>query len=278
MVDNAEARDFERIPLDWRARPDRDEEWKAKQIAKMGEDAFSQEHEAKRLHSGEAAFDMRIIERRAAEVEWVGNVSSPVHRYAKGVDQSSLNIDKTFCCVLDLTLRPCQVVALVEFKPSSKSDKSRDEQKIEFMQDMDKQYAGPMYIDGTNEKGIVGLAKIAKKHPVHISTSQALQSSKITDDVDNQVWQRVPRHILLNNGTTCLHTGRLVCHLHEFVDLFEAFKSARKGVDKRMGRNVDQLDAFILACLALYRKEPKQGRRSAVEVKGSEKGLLGKKW
>ena len=262
MVMKGEERGFEVIKMDWRAHPGRDEIWKAKSQALFegSIEEWEQEHECKFLSSGEMAFDMQAIEQFSSEVEWIGSRPNPLHRYAKGIDQSAGMHDKTIFVAIDITMRPAQVVKLAEFMPDANDEKKRTEQKIEFMENMDAQYPGMTHIDGTNEKGIVALLRMNRKVPVHL-TGGSMRSLR-KDKGEQMEWHMVPRNSMIDQGATNLGTGRVICHLDQFPQLYDGLRTARKSVSanlrsnvrgssKREGLCVDELDAFLLADLAL---------------------------
>jgi len=256
MVDEGQDMGFEVIPIDWRLRPNRDETWKIKQKARMGEDNFAQEHELKRLLAGEAEFDMSAAEMFAKRVPWIGGEPINGHRYVKGIDQSSYGVCRTVAVVIDITTRPRQVVAVEvhKAKPMKKGEsedatKVRAQQQIDFIESIDAKWPGPCFIDGTNEKGTAILPRVKTRKPVHFTGGSKIRI--VEDEIDRTKWWHVPRNRMVNNCATNVNLGRVIVDPDEFKELIKGIASVRKGVPKKHGKNVDETDAFMLACLAI---------------------------
>ena len=276
MVDEGQDMGYEVIPIDWNLRPNRDEAWAEKQRARMGEDNFAQEHELKRIVAGEAEFDMSAAQMFAKRVSWIGGEPIPGHRYAKGIDQSSYGICRTVAVVIDLTTRPCQVVALEVHEAKSQrkgavpdESKVRARQQIEFIERIDEKWPGPCFIDGTNEKGTAILPKVRTRKPVHFTGGSKINI--VEDKVDRTKWWHVPRTKMVNNAATNVNLGNVVIDHDEFKEILKGIGSVRKGIAKKHGANVDESDAFMLALLSV-----KSTRRPATEVEADSR-LLGVK-
>jgi len=281
MVDNGPAMGFEVIPIDWRARPGRDEEWKIRTIAKLGEEGFAQEHGLMRVSPGEAQLDFAALEKFAARTEWIGGQPIPGHVYSKGIDQSSIGPDKTVCCVIDISVRPRQVVALLIFKPKAvrkgSDDAVRDQQKMDWIGEIDEKWPGPTFIDGTNEKAVALMAPIKKRFPVSFAGgSVSLQFSKKYDKIDKQWWIIAPRPLLVDHGVSNVNFGTTVVHPAHFSVLSEGLASIKKGVSKRHGRNPDETDAFLLANIPIKPKKLRTtGESNVVESIPQSEALRG---
>jgi hypothetical protein len=281
MVDNGPGMGFEVIPIDWRVRPGRDEAWKKRSIAKLGEEGFAQEHDLGRVSPGEAQLDLSALEKFAARTQWIGGQPIPGHVYSKGIDQSSLGPDKTVCCVIDMTVRPRQVVALLIFKPKAvrkgTDDAVRDQQKMDWIGEVDARWPGPTFIDGTNEKGIATIAPVKKRFPVSFAGgSVSLQFSKKYDKIDKQWWIIAPRPVLVDRGVSNVNFGTTVVHPAHFGVLSEGLASIKKGVSKRHGRNPDETDAFLLANIPIKSKKLRTtGEGNVVESIPQSEALRG---
>lgn len=290
LIDHAEESGFERIDADWQVHPDRDQAWYDSQLAKataIGQaDDFYQAFCLKRIRSGDLAFNIQGIERMAVDHKWVGQGRQPGHQYVKGIDQGQLASGKasTVGCVIDVVVRPAQVVEMRLFRPGAETDDATDtftQQKLAWIKQLNDDYPGPCYIDGTNEKAIVSMADVKRKVGVHTSSFRASTYTFRKDENDRVTWLTASRPQQVAWGIANVETGRLIIHLEHFPELFEALKTARKGGDKDRGQRVDWLDALLLAGIPLAMKRQASGTKSApTPVKATKRlrGLRGRRW
>jgi hypothetical protein len=253
-VDNAEALGYEVVPMDWRVRPDRDENWQEQTRQKfLTQEQYEQEHELKRLVHGEAAVDWAALLAFQADEEWIGTGPKTGHRYTKGLDLSSIARARTCMCVVDMTVRPGQVVALEVIEPVITEDATkRMEQQRVAIERLDRMYPGPLFIDGTIEKSLVGMINVPLKQPVHFTGGSSI--NRDFDKIDRMPWLRVPRTILIDNAAMMVNTGKVVVHERQYGQLARGLGSLRKEGNKKRGKFVDETDAFLLACLGLMRR------------------------
>ena len=271
-ADNGE-NGFTHIPIDWRVHPDRDDKWRETEIARFRsvgkEYEFMEQHELYRISTGEQAFDISQIEKNAKNYSYIGKDPIDGHRYSKGIDQSSTTGgDKTVACVIDTTVIPAQVVYMEEFRVRAMTERTATQQKKDFIERIDAIYPGPLFIDGTNERAIASEVDVRDKTGIAITAG--MSESKKYDALERMKWRRIPRDNLVSYCVGTLEMGRLIVHLHKFPDLYEALKSARKGVAKRRGKKVDHMDALLLANLPLSAKSNKE-KTEIHEIKNTSK-------
>jgi len=282
-VDNHEELGLIHLPIDWRAHPDRLGDDKGEAWKKRSQQKFSgriaeweEEHELKRIKSGEQAIDVRIIDEFAADVNFLGHKPIDIHRYSKGVDIAGRGRDSTVYTVIDLRTRPPQVVFQRSYP------RQGTEEKVESIEVFDKRWSGSLFIDGTNDAAIPALVKARKKIAINFTAGH--RATERTDLVEGLQWRNVPRDEMLSWLIANLESGLLIVHLDEFPKLREALKTARTGVgEKKRGKNVDFLDSLMLANLALtkrIRKGYDDGEKLVGGIPSSDKlkKLLGTKW
>ncbi len=282
-VDNHEELGLIHIPIDWRAHPDRlgndnGKAWKERSQKKFaGRIAeWEEEHELKRIKSGEQAIDIRIVEEFAAEVNFLGHKPIETHRYSKGVDTAGAGRDKTVHTVIDLHTRPPQVVSQRSYPRQETTE------KIATIEELDKRWPGSLFIDGTNDSAVPALVKSRKKTAVNFTAGH--RATERVDRVEGLQWRNVPRSEMLSWLIANLESGTLIVHLEEFPELKDALRTARMGVgEKKRGKNVDFLDSLMLANLALT-KRIRKGYDNAEVLSGGIpasdklKELLGTRW
>lgn len=277
FVDSHEDFGLKQLSLDWRAHPDRDEEWKKRSLKKFAgrEDLWRQEHELQRIKTGDLAFDVALVQKWARRYEYVGKRPQVGHRYAKGVDLAGGGRDSTAHVVVDLDANPAQVVYLATY-PQQSTPK-----KIAAIEDLDRQYPGMLYIDATMDNAIASLVEARKKTAIRFTGGSSTITRKF-DKVDRLQWMNVPRDILVGWLSADLESGRLVVHPEKFPDLFVGLKTARSGLKmKRRGKHVDELDALLLADIAMSGRRDEGKRR--VSPRGLQAGkdlsdLRGRQW
>ena len=282
-VDNNEELGLTHLPIDWRAHPDRlgddnGEAWKKRSQKKFaGRIAeWEEEHELKRIKSGEQAIDIRIVEEFAAEVEFLGHKPVATHRYSKGIDTAGAGRDKTVHTVIDLHMRPPQIV----FQRSYPRQETTE--KIAVIEALDKRWPGSLFIDGTNDSAVPALVQARKKTAINFTAGH--RATERVDRVEGLQWRNVPRGEMLSWLIANLESGLLIVHLEEFPELREALRTARTGVgEKKRGKNVDFLDSLMLANLALtkrIRKGYDDGKKLLGGIPASDKlkKLLGTRW
>ncbi len=262
FVDNAADRGFLHYSVDWWDRPGRDEEWKKRSLARMqGDlDKWEQEHERKRLRSGEQAFDCDAIRRFARNVEWIGGNPIVGHRYSGGIDQASSGDCSTVAYVIDTSVRPAQFVACRVFKfvrglcGDDGAQLTETQQKIMWMQRLAHEYPGSWHIDATQDPSIPPQVATGARGIVSVKFTATTTAEDRRWDPHERVYRRnIGREYMLSHANANFGTGKVVLHQEQFGDLMLAIATARKNVSKRTGKNVDHLDAAILANLGLTR-------------------------
>jgi len=253
-VDNHEALGLIHLPIDWRAHPgrwgdDNGKTWKERSQKKFsGRIAeWEEEHELKRIKSGEQAIDVRIIEEFAASIDFIGHKPIVAHRYSKGVDTAGSGRDLTVHTVIDLHTRPPQVVSQFSYPRQSTTG------KVATIETLDKNWPGSLFIDGTKDSAIPALVNARTKVAVNFTAGH--RATERVDRVEGLQWRNVPRSEMLSWLIANLESGTLIVHLEEFPKLREALRTARMGTgEKRRGKNVDFLDSLMLANLALTKR------------------------
>lgn len=264
FVDNHQALGLKHVPVDWRAHPDRwgnddGATWKARSLKKFAgrEDLWRQEYELGRIAVGTRFVDMHILEEHAAASPYLGSLPIPGHRYSKGVDIAGPERKGTVHVVIDLTVRPPQVVFKQTFSEQSTGA------KIHAINELDARYPGPLFIDGTHDPAIA--AQVSSRSKVAIRFTGGAAVTERIDRVENLRWRNIPRTLLLSWGATNLEAGYLVIHLDKFPDLYSAIKTANRAPgQKTLGENVDELDALLLANLPLTKTRRQDNNGSAV--------------
>jgi hypothetical protein len=145
------------------------------------------------------------------------------------------------------------VVALEVIEPVITEDATkRMEQQRVAIERLDRMYPGPLFIDGTIEKSLVGMINVPLKQPVHFTGGSSI--NRDFDKIDRMPWLRVPRTILIDNAAMMVNTGKVVVHERQYGQLARGLGSLRKEGNKKRGKFVDETDAFLLACLGLMRR------------------------
>jgi len=248
-VDNHKALGLERLPIDWRAHPDRDDDWKRRsQMRFSGTIAeWEEEHELKRMKSGEQAIDIRIIEGFAVDVPFLGHKPIPGHRYSKGIDTAGAGRDLTVHTVIDLYVRPPQLVHQKSYPRQSTTD------KVASIEALDKKWPGPSFIDGTNDSAIPALVNSRMKTAINFTSGH--RATQRVDLLEALQWRNIPRSEMASWLVANLESGLLIIHLEEFPELREALRTARiEEGKKRQGKKVDFFDSTMLANLALTKR------------------------
>jgi len=258
LCEKAESVGLERIKATWRVHPGRDEAWKERKIAEMGEDEFMEAHECAPMLLGDAAIDWPKLAQMARVHHWIGPVYSAGHKYLIGIDQASGGECDTVACVIDATIRPAQVVELKTFKSTSDEPGTRTQQKIDFIEELPLIWpAKRVFIDATNEVGTTSLVNVQGKVCVKITDNRGTNINEGYNQQDRMRELKIPRTRLVDHAITCLERGKVIVHQEHFKPLYEAFKSITKGhrykgVAKNIGgKHLDEFDAFILACQGL---------------------------
>ena len=270
MLEHAEEHKLESWLLDYRARPGRDEAWFDEQVARMGgdRDAAEQEFMGKASKKGNDAFDVPAMRRRVKDVPWIGEQPRSDRFYAHGIDQSGMGSAATVDVIGDVTDVPAQVVKVIKFDYDDGAallGKGRSQQKSEWADQQALVYPGPVFVDCTTDQATVEYMQHMGKVMVRF---RGMQEIKEVEDGGIRCL-RYPRLVLLENAVKLVETGRVVVHEH-FESLYVALKTARRYGDvearkrpgvlapqrgkrsgKSFGDNVDELDAFLLFCLAL---------------------------
>jgi hypothetical protein len=140
-------------------------------------------------------------------------------------------------------------------------------------------WPGPLWVDGTNEAAVVAMVSAPLKTAVHFSGGQ--QGSVRYDQADRLNWRVVPREQMEASLAANLETGVLIIHLDAFPEMRAALRSWRRQEAKRYrGRNIDYLDALLLANLSLTnrsRSEYNVGIRALANT-SKARGLSSHKW
>jgi hypothetical protein len=246
LVDNAKDFGLKSMPLDWRAHPHRDAAWKRRSIRLFAgrEEEWEEEHELKRIRSGQRVVDIGLVEKWAKETKYLGPDPIVGHKYSKGVDIAGSGRDKTVHIVIDLTANPAQVVYWASYNQQD------TKAAIWAIEELDRRFPGPLFIDGTMDPAIASLTTANNKTAVRFTGGSEV-NEKI-DRTQGLKWMNVPRQVILSWCAADLERGRLVVHPEKFPELFLGLKTAQSGTGKkRKGKNVDDLDAALLADLAL---------------------------
>jgi hypothetical protein len=270
MLDNAEKMGLKSYLLDYRARPGRGEEWFEEMVARMGGDreAAEQEFMGKAQKKGNDAFDVVAMKRQAMDVRWIGDDAYPHRVYSHGIDQSGSGAAKTVDVIGDVSEVPAQVIAIQRFEYDEEAaflGKRRTQQKAEWADVQALRWPGPVFLDSTRDAATAEYMQWMDKTMVIF---RGLQDPKEVNESGIRCL-RYPRLALLENAIKLCETGRVVVH-EQFESLYVALKTARRYGDvearkrpglmekarskksgKSFGDNVDELDAFLLFCLAL---------------------------
>ena len=277
LVDNAKQFGLISMPLNWKAHPHRDAKWKKESLKKFfGREAdWEEEHELKRLRTGQRVVDVGLVEKHAAEAKYLGPEVILGHKYAKGVDIAGGGRDNTVHIVVDLSASPAPQVVYRACYPQQDAEAT-----IWAIEELDRRYQGPLFIDGTMDAAIASLAKAKNKTAVRFTGGSEI-NEKI-DKVQRLKWQNVPREVILSWTAADLEQGRLIVHPKEFPDLFIALKTAQSGTGtKRKGKNVDDLDALLLSDLGLTRGPDRNTmpvKATTIEPDSRLRDMLNTKW
>ena len=274
LVDNAKQFGLTSMPLNWKAHPGRDAAWKKRSLKLFAgrESEWEEEHELKRMKSGQRAIDVSLVEKWAKSVKHLGPDPIIGHKYAKGVDIAGGGRDDTVHLVVDITAKPAQVIWEGVY-PQQDIDA-----KVRMIEDLDVRFPGPLFIDGTMDAAIVELVQAENKTAVRFTGG-----SKINPDrVGNVKWSNAPREVMLSYTSADLEQGQLIVHPEIFPNLFVALKTAQSGQGKkRTGKNVDHLDALMLADLALTRGKKRNTmpvKATTIEPDSRLTDMLNTKW
>lgn len=267
------------LRVDWRANPNRDEKWLIDQLPMFGwrEDLRDEAHCCLDIMPRDMAFDPERMMQYAKPVDYLGQQATPGHNYSLGVDQSSAGECETVGCIIDLSVRPCQVTALRTFRMNAQNEEGRTLQKAQWIDELGAEFPGHILIDSTNEVGTAETVRLRQKIAVRIH-GQVQVTEKVEDGIRRLGW---PRSKLIENAVKLTDTGVVVVHPGKFPELYEAFKTARKWIPgqtrKASGKNVDQLDAFLLSCIPLTGRgmgvQNDAGGRMTTKPRGGHGGL-----
>lgn len=264
LVDRASEKGLTHIPLPWQVHPERDEAWRQRsQDAFEGSIAeWEQEFALRRIRSGEAFLNMSALEEKAADTIWVGGEPRTGHRYAKAVDLAGPGQDVTVHTVIDLDAMPAQPVYQRAY------ENEPVEEKVRRIEDLDRAYPGPLFIDGTGDPSLPALVKAQNLTAIRFSAGSTMGAVKV-DRTQSLKWRVVSRSQMRSWLVTNLERGRVVVHPDQFPELWEALSTAQYGASiaseggaqKRKGKYVDHFDSFMLANLALVRGKRGSGKR-----------------
>jgi hypothetical protein len=249
---------------DWRAKPGRDLNWLEEQLVMFGgrEDLRDEAHCCLDIQPADMAFDPERMAKFAQATEYIGQWSIPGHNYTLGVDQSGAGASETIGCVIDVSVKPAQVVSVRKFRMDATSPEGRTTQKALWIDQTGSEFPGQVLLDSTNQMGTIENVRLRQKIAVRI-TGQTQVTEKTQDGVRQLMW---PRSKLIDNAVKLTDTGVVVVHQDRFPELYEAFKTAKRAVPgeriRKVGKNIDHLDAFLLACV------PLTGRGMGVENGG----------
>lgn len=260
---------LERLRWNWRVNPARDDAWYAAELEKAKaagmEAEFREEMDLLVTESAEDLFDILGLINLASSVRWAGSVSQAGHSYIKAFDlhqSSRVGSAKTVCYVIDRTLRPAQVVYRNELLV--KPGKTVTEQKLDFIATESARFAGDNYLDITNDRATAELAKV-RGRKFGFRFVGADRNPKIEWDKNSKMWLvQVGRPDVQSNATGMTGTGKVVVHLDRFPELEEGLKSAHHSAEGQRnsknigGKNVDDLDCFLMLCWALRGSRPEE--------------------
>lgn len=242
-----------RMRVDWRAHPGRDEKWLRAQLPMFGfrEDLRDEAHCCLDILPRDMAFDPDRMEKFAKGHEYVGRQPIPGHNYSLGVDQSGSGACETIGCALDISIKPVQVVELRKFVMNQGHDEGRMAQKAAWIDNLGAEYRGHCLVDSSNEMGTVETVRLPGKIAVAI-TGQFRVGEDVKDGIRKVTW---PRAKLIENAVKLTDMGQVIVDPYKFPELYDAFRTARRWIPgqtrKASGKNVDELDAFLLACIPL---------------------------
>jgi hypothetical protein len=268
MVDNAAALGLTHLALDWRVIPGRDAVWRAAQLKKFKgrEYIWLEENELERFTSGEQALNMALVKELDQLHPWIGSAPNSTHRYSKGVDLAGRGGDATVFCVVDILTRPAQVVYCEEHRRLSTP------KKAEAIARLDATWPGPLWIDGTNDNTMPSNVKLLlapghKLTAVHLSGGMDPRGRDYRDRDNGIQWSSRPRAALESSLVGNLEHGRLTVHLDAFPEIRVALGTWHQETGgKRKGRNVDWLDALLLANMSLTKIRASADTQRVVEI------------
>lgn len=265
--DRADELGIFKLRVDWRANPARlkNPNWLRDQLPLFDgrEDQRDQEHCCLDILPVDMAFDPERMEQYAKGVEYLGRQPLVGHNYSMGVDQSGSGRCATVACVIDVSVKPAQVVSILTFTMNATNDDGRVLQKATWIDEHGAEFPGIVLVDSTNEMGTVETVRLRQKIAVLIR-GQVQVTENADDGIRKLLW---PRSKLMEHAVKLTDTGQLVVHPFKFPELYDALKTAKKwipGVSKKaQGKNMDVLDAFLLAAI------PLTGRGMGVQNGGS---------
>lgn len=273
--------------LDWRARPDRDEQWKREQMALIGPSLFAEEHELKRVGAGEALIHIATVDEFAAETPWLGNRPIPGRRYSKGFDLATgFGKDFMVFTAVDISDRRAQVVCMEPHQ------KVTAEEKLRLIEAFHARFPGPGRVDGTNDTTFATNVCNRCRGIIPVRFTGGALGSTSHDEAERMEWENLPRDLMQSALTTNLETGRLVVHKAHFPELHLALQTAQRWAvtkdgkqqttnkTKRLGKHPDFFDSAMLSNAHLRRTQRPGKPRTAVGLKSSKQlqDLRGRKW
>lgn len=259
IVDNAEVLGLEPLAIDWRARPDRDDNWKAESQRRWEGrlEEWAEEHELHRITVGEAVMDIPLIRQLAGEYAKSVVSGHPIagHEYLKGVDVAGMGRARTVCTAIDKSTTPPQVA----YQESHKS-KPFDE-KVADIAHFDAMFPGDIWIDGAGPGEAVVEVYDPRPKVIRIVGGSAQHAVK-RDKRTRITWHMEPRDRLLSQAARKFETASVILPERFRVPRM-ALKSARWGQKK--GRLIDELDSLLLAVYDLPEiRRGKKGRTSPI--------------
>ncbi len=253
LCESAAKWDAKFIPFDFRNVPGRDDEWEARERARLGDKIFEEEHGLRVVDSDERLFYVDAILRYCEGVVPLPKEHIPGHRYSKGLDVSG-TAGVTVFVATDISVRPAQPVLVEEITGSF-------DEKIQKVCKLDQKYPGALHADGTWDSSFVGSLKGRRQNvvPVRFTGGSVIGSGH---DAQEQLrWVYYPRKRMVSGTKRALGAGRVVVFEGNQPKLWKAIETARahsksesSGRSKRRGRHPDILDAFMLSILPLLPK------------------------
>ena len=251
-VDNAAVMGIKHMPVDWRSRPDRDNEWKRKSLARFEGrlEEWEEEHELQRISAGDMLFNIEKIN------EWSEHYADiciprrehPVagHVYLKGVDVAGKGRAHTVCTAIDMSTDPPHVATQEIFREQPFPEKLAAVKKFDAKFPGRSEIKPSTFIDGggPGEAIVDSMSDVTPKPFAIRLVGGSATGSRKRDRKTGIFWQNEPRDRLITYSAQKFEAGAVIIP-SEFKQLLLALKSARWA--KNEGQYVDELDSLMVA-------------------------------
>jgi len=271
-VDHAEEMNMRHIPVDWRARPDRDDEWKRKSLARFPGrvEEWEEEHELQRMSAGDAIFNVDAIRQWARECADLCRrpKEHPIagHQYVKGVDVDGGGRAVTVLSAFDVTDVPYLAVQQ-PLRPLAFPAKMAEIVAFDDKFPNREGHKPALFIDGGGPgQAVVSSMADRTPRPMALRLIGGAAPQKRKRDPKTLIfWQNEPRDRLVTYSAMKLEAGAVIIPLW-FDRLYKALKAARW--EKERGVYVDELDSLMIGSFDIESRE-----RSRVATRGGFRGL-----